>query len=76
MNPQETKDLMNFIQKIQDDFHLTILLIEHDMKVVMGICRRILVMDYGITIAEGNPRGIQNNPEVIKAYLGVDVNYA
>ncbi|MCK5767856.1 MAG: ABC transporter ATP-binding protein [Candidatus Atribacteria bacterium] len=76
MNPQETKDLMSFIQKIQDDFNLTILLIEHDMKVVMGICRRILVMDYGITIAEGNPAEIQNNPEVIKAYLGVDVTYA
>ena len=76
MNPQESKDLMNFIRKIQDDFNLTILLIEHDMKVVMGICRRILVMDYGVTIAEGNPREIQNNPEVIKAYLGVDASYA
>ena len=76
MNPQETKELMSFIQKTQDDFNLTILLIEHDMKVVMGICRRILVMDYGVTIAEGNPTEIQNNPEVIKAYLGVDANYA
>jgi len=77
MNPQETKELMNFIQKIQEDFNLTILLIEHDMKVVMGICKRILVLDYGVTIAEGNPFEIQNNPEVIKAYLGVDVkNYA
>ncbi len=76
MNPHETKELMNFIQKIQGDFQLTIFLIEHDMKVVMGICRRILVMDYGITIAEGNPAEIQNNPEVIKAYLGVEANYA
>jgi branched-chain amino acid transport system ATP-binding protein len=76
MNPQETRELMEFIQKIQDDFNLTILLIEHDMKVVMGICKRILVMDYGVTIAEGNPKEIQNNPEVIKAYLGVDANYA
>jgi len=76
MNPQETRRLMDFIQKIQDEFSLTIFLIEHDMKVVMGICKRILVMDYGITIAEGNPKEIQNNPEVIKAYLGVDANYA
>jgi len=76
MNPQETRELMKFIQKIQDDFNLTIFLIEHDMKVVMGICRRILVMDYGVTIAEGNPKEIQNSPEVIKAYLGVDANYA
>ena len=76
MNPHETRRLMDFIQKIQDDFNLTIFLIEHDMKVVMGICKRILVMDYGITIAEGNPKEIQNNPEVIKAYLGVDASYA
>jgi len=76
MNPHETKDLMKFIQRIQESFNLTIVLIEHDMKVVMGICRRILVMDYGLTIAEGNPVEIQNSPEVIKAYLGVDVNYA
>ena len=76
MNPHETSQLMSFIQKIQDDFHLTVFLIEHDMKVVMGICKRILVMDYGITIAEGNPKEIQNNPEVIKAYLGVDASYA
>jgi len=76
MNPQETRELMNFIQKIQDDFKLTIFLIEHDMKVVMGICKRILVMDYGVTIAEGNPKEIQNNPEVIRAYLGVEANYA
>ena len=76
MNPQETRELMNFIQKIQDDFKLTIFLIEHDMKVVMGICKRILVMDYGVTIAQGNPKEIQNNPEVIKAYLGVEATYA
>jgi branched-chain amino acid transport system ATP-binding protein len=70
MNPQETEDLMRFIQKILKDFDLTILLIEHDMKVVMGICERILVLDYGITIAEGVAEEIQNNPKVIEAYLG------
>jgi branched-chain amino acid transport system ATP-binding protein len=76
MNPIESKDLMKFILEIQDKFHLTILLIEHDMKVVMGICKRILVLDYGKTIAEGNPSEIQHNPEVIKAYLGVEASYA
>ena len=76
MNPQETKELMSFIQEIQDKFKLTIILIEHDMKVVMGICERILVLDYGKTIAEGNPIEIQHNPEVIKAYLGVEAQYA
>ena len=76
MNPHETKDLMSFIQRIQEKFKLTIVLIEHDMKVVMGICKRILVLDYGITIAEGNPVEIQHNPEVIKAYLGVEAHYA
>lgn len=76
MNPHETKDLMIFIQRIQEKFKLTIILIEHDMKVVMGICKRILVLDYGKTIAEGNPVEIQRNPEVIKAYLGVEAHYA
>jgi len=76
MNPHETKDLMSFIQRIQEKYKLTIILIEHDMKVVMGICKRILVLDYGITIAEGNPVEIQHNPEVIKAYLGVEAHYA
>lgn len=76
MNPQETRELMDFIQQIQDEFELTVFLIEHDMKVVMGICKRILVMDYGVIIAEGKPKEIQDNPEVIKAYLGVDADYA
>ena len=76
MNPQETKELMAFILEIQENYKLTIILIEHDMKVVMGICKRILVLDYGKTIAEGNPEEIQHNPEVIKAYLGVEANYA
>ena len=76
MNPRETKELMTFILRIQEKYKLTIILIEHDMKVVMGICKRILVLDYGKIIAEGNPEEIQHNPEVIKAYLGVEANYA
>ncbi len=72
MNPQESDDLMNFIAKIHDEFDLTILMIEHHMQVVMGVCQKIYVLDYGITIAEGTPSEIQNNHKVIEAYLGVD----
>ena len=70
MNPQETRDLMQFIIQVKQEFGLTILLIEHDMEVVMGICERIMVLDYGAVIAEGTPREIQNNPRVVEAYLG------
>ncbi len=70
MNPEETSELMKFIRRIRDEFNLTILLIEHDMKVVMGICERITVLDHGCVIARGSPGEIQSNPEVIKAYLG------
>lgn len=70
MNPQETHDLMNLIHFIRDRFALTVLLIEHDMSLVMGICERILVLDYGQTIASGTPEQISRNPLVIKAYLG------
>ena len=77
MNPQESSELMGLIRQIRDDFKLTILLIEHDMKVVMGVCAHIWVLEYGICIAEGDPEAIRGNPVVIKAYLGEEyTNYA
>jgi len=74
MNPQETRDLMKLIYFIREKFNLTILLIEHDMSLVMGICERILVLDYGQTIAEGTPAEISKDPLVIKAYLGEELD--
>ena len=62
MNPQESVELMDFILKIRDQFNLTIVLIEHHMQVVMGVCKRMYVLDYGVTIAHGTPEEIQNNP--------------
>jgi len=70
MNPHESKELANLILQIRDKFNLTIILIEHHMDVVMGICERIIVLDYGMKIAEGTPEEIKNNPRVIEAYLG------
>lgn len=70
MNPQESLELMDFIAKIRDEFKLTVLMIEHHMEVVMGICEHIVVLDHGEPIAQGTPTEIQNNQQVIEAYLG------
>lgn len=70
MNPNETAELMDTIRLVRDRYHITILLIEHDMKLVTGICEKILVLNFGTELASGTPEVVLNNPEVITAYLG------
>ena len=71
MNPEETDSLMQMIRAIRDDFHLTVLIIEHHMDLIMGVCDRIHVLNFGKSLAEGTPKEVQNSAAVIEAYLGV-----
>jgi branched-chain amino acid transport system ATP-binding protein len=70
LNPQETEELITFIRGIRDRYHLTIVVIEHNLRLVMGLCQHLTVLDHGLTIAAGPPAAVRKHPEVIRAYLG------
>jgi len=74
MNPQETQDLLELIRELRDSLKITILLIEHDMKLVMNLCEKLFVLDHGHLIATGDPKSIQTDRRVVEAYLGGSLN--